>query len=251
MKFNSLRKRFIAVEGDLLVIETIQTLEGDTLTGAPTRLRILKLKGTWRANEENELCFDVALHKGATETYTFKGAWKINQNQQIEYSSGDGPDILTFKGFWDISSANRLVYALEGSSSSRFEFKVQLESPSFYPKEGQIRYRIGIGVRENRLTVPDQVIILYGEWKFSRTLGLVFEMEYLRGVIQALKFAAELDFTKNDQISFNLTVKEGEPLGFNVVFTHDFIKQHDAQAFVRLKKIREEYAVDLGIRKTF
>ena len=122
---DTIRKRFIAVESDSLVIETIQT-ESKTRR---QHLRVLRLKGTWRANEQNELCFDVALRKGPPETYTFKGTWKLNNNQQIEYSCGEGPDVLTFKGYWDISSVNRLVYILEGSSTSRFEFRVQLESP--------------------------------------------------------------------------------------------------------------------------
>ena len=127
---NILRKRFIAAESDALVIETIQTVEKQGLSPKGTvpvsRLRILKLKGTWRANEQNELCFDVTLRKGPPETYTFKGSWKLNNNQQIEYTFEEGLDILTFKGYWDISLANRLVYMFEGSSISRFEFKVQL-----------------------------------------------------------------------------------------------------------------------------
>ena len=116
---DTFRKRFIVAESDSLTIETIQIL---SKTGRQ-RLRLLKLKGTWRANSQNELVFDVGLRKGTPQTYTFKGAWKINKNQQIEYTCGAGADVLIFKGHWDISSANRLVYILEGSSTSRFEFK--------------------------------------------------------------------------------------------------------------------------------
>lgn len=57
---DTFRKRFIAAESDSLTIETIQT-ESKTRR---THLRVLKLKGTWRANEQNELCFDLALRKG-------------------------------------------------------------------------------------------------------------------------------------------------------------------------------------------
>jgi len=113
---DNIRKRFICATSDTLTIETIQT-ESKTRR---QRLRVLRLKGTWRANSQNELVFEVSLRKGPPQTHTFKGAWKINKNQQIEYSSGEGPDVLTFKGHWDISSADRLVYILEGSSTSRF-----------------------------------------------------------------------------------------------------------------------------------
>ena len=112
---NTLRKRFIAAESDTLVIETIQT---ESKTNRQS-LRILKLKGTWHANDYNELCFEVTCRKGPPETYTFKGSWKLNNNQQIEYTSEDGRDTFTFQGYWDIASANRLVYMLEGSSTSR------------------------------------------------------------------------------------------------------------------------------------
>jgi len=243
---DTLRKRFIAVESDSLVIETIQT---DSLSNRQ-RLRILKLKGTWRANEQNELCFDVTLRKGPPETYTFKGFWKLSNNQQIEYSCGEGPDVLTFKGYWDISLANRLVYILEGSSTSRFEFNVQLESPVFYPKKGQIRYRIGIGVRKSRLTAPGQLLILYGEWKFGSNLGLIFQMDYGQGKVKALEFGAEVTFGRS-KVIFALKNELGEPLGITLTITHKFLKAFDAEAFIRLKSRQDEYGVEAGITVPF
>jgi hypothetical protein len=94
---DTVTRRFIAVESDALVIETSQT---DDLNNQ--HLRLFKLVGSWRANDNNKLCFDATLRKGPPETYTFKGAWKLNNNQQIKYAYGDGPDVLTFKGYWDI-----------------------------------------------------------------------------------------------------------------------------------------------------
>jgi len=243
---DTLRKRFIAAESDSLVIETIQT---DSLSSRQ-HLRILKLKGTWRANDNNELCFEVTLRKGPPETYTFKGSWKINNNQQIEYSCGEGPDVLTFKGYWDITSTNRLVYILEGSSTSRFEFKVQLESPALYPKAGQIRYRIGIGVRKSRLTAPGQTLILYGEWKFGRNLGLIFRMNYGQGKVRSIELGAEVTFGRN-KVNFALKNEFGEPLGITLTMTHKFLKTIDADAFIRLKSRQKEQAIEVGITIPF
>lgn len=241
-----LRKRFIAAESDSLVIVTIQT-------GSKTnrqRLRVLKLKGTWRANDYNELVFEVACRKGHPETYTFKGSWKLNNNQQIEYRSGNGPDLLTFKGYWDISSANRLVYMLEGSSTSRFEFKVGLESPVFYPKKGQIRYRIGVGLRQSRLTLPGQVLILYGEWKFGRNLGLIFQMDYGQGRVKEIEFGAGVTFGRN-KVIFALKNELDEPLGITLTMTRKFLESFDAQAFIRLKSRQNEQAIEAGITVPF
>jgi hypothetical protein len=250
---NSLRKRFIAAESDTLIIETTQT---ESKTNRQS-LRILKLKGIWRANDYNELCFEVTLRKGPTvrqarphETYTFKGSWKLNNNQQIEYTSENGRDSLTFKGYWNISSVNRLVYILEGSSTSRFEFKVQLESPILYPKKGEIRYRIGVGMRQSRLTAPGQVLILYGEWKFGRNLGLTFQMDYGQGKVRAIEFGAEVTFGYN-KVIFALKNELDEPLGITLTMTHKFLEFLNAEAFIRLKSRQKEQAIEVGITIPF
>ncbi len=243
---DNIRKRFIVAESDSLVIETIQTES----SSSRERLRILELKGTWRANDYNELCFEVTCRKGPPEAYTFKGSWKLNNNQQIEYTSEDGRDSLTFKGYWRLPSANRLVYLLEGSSTSRFEFKVQLESPTLYPKKGQIRYRIGIGMRQSRQTAPGQVLILYGEWKFNRNLGLIFQMDYGQGKVKAIEFGAEVTFGRN-KVIFTLKDEFGEPLGLTLTMTHKFLKAFAAEAFIRLKSRQKEQAIEAGITIPF
>lgn len=243
---NTIRKRFIVAESDTLVIETIQTESTSSLE----RLRILNLKGTWRANDYNELCFEVALRKGPPETYTFRGNWKLNNNQQIEYTSEDGRDKLTFKGYWDISSADRLVYILDGSSTSRFEFRVQLESASLYPKKGEIRYRIGIGACQSRAAGRTSIVILYGTWKFSRNLGLTFQMDYGQGRVESINFGAEVTFGRN-KVIFGLNDEFGEPLGITLTATHKFLKHLDAQAFIRLKSRQKEQEIEAGITIPF
>ena len=257
---NTFRKRFIAAESDTLVIETIQTVrkQGQFPSGtAPvpivSRLRILRLKGTWHANEYNELVFEAKVRRGLAkkpDKYTFKGTWKINKNQQIEYNCGEGADVLTFKGHWDISSSNKLVYALEGSSTSRFEFKVQLESPSLYPKKGEIRYRIGIGVCQRRIARPNQLIILYGEWKFGRNLGVSFQMDYGQGRVREIEFGAAVTFGRN-KVIFALNNEFGEPLGITLTMTHKFLKLIDAEAFIRLKSRKKEQAIEAGVTIPF
>ncbi len=243
---DTFRKRFIAAESDTLVIETIQTISKTKRQ----KLRLLRLKGTWRANEYNELVFQAAVRRGSPEKYTFKGAWKINKNQQIEYNCGEGPDVLTFKGYWNISSANKLVYIIEGSSTSRFEFKVQLESPTLYPKKGEIRYRIGIGTRKSRLSGPGQIVILYGEWKFGRNLGLTFQMDYGQGRIKEIEFGAAVSFGRN-KVIFALKNEFGKPLGITLAMTHKFLKAIDAEAFIRLKSRQNEQSIETGVAIPF
>jgi len=243
---DNFRKRFIAAESDGLVIETIQTISKTELQ----KLRLLKLKGTWRANEYNELVFEASVRRGPPQTYTFRGSWKINDNQQIEYTSEDGGDRLTFKGYWQLSAEDRLTYIFEGSSTSRFEFKVQLESPILYPKKGEIRYRIGVGARQIRKPSSKQLIILYGEWKFGRNLGLSFRMDYGNGRIRALEFGAEVSF-EHSKVIFALNNEFGKPVGITITMTHRFLKSFNAEAFIRLKAIKDEYGVDAGVSIPF
>jgi hypothetical protein len=247
---SSLRKRFIAAESDTLVIETIQTETTQGQSQPHLRLRILKLKGTWHANVYNELCFEVTMHKGSPQTYTFKGSWKLNDNQQIEYISEDGRDSLIFKGYWNISSTNRLVYLLEGSSTSRFEFKVQLESPSLYPKKGEIRYRIGVGIRQSQARTFSQVIILYGEWKIGRNLALSFQMDYGQGNIKSIEFGAEVTFGPN-KVIFALRDELGKSVGITLTMSHKFLEHHDAEIFLRLKSLRKAQSIEAGLTIPF
>ena len=259
---STIRKRFILAESDTLVLETIQTSnKGDgPIFSSPSfllekigpsplfaqKLRLLKLKGTWRANSQNELVFEAAGRKGRKQTYAFKGAWKLNNNQQIEYTTEDSRDTLTFKGFWKIPSNHKLVYMLEGSSKSRFEFKVHLESASMYPKKGAIRYRIGIGTRKSRKTSPGQLLILYGEWKFSRNLGLSFNIDYGQGKIKGVGFGADVTFARN-KINLSLNNEFGKPLGVTLTLTRQLFKSLDAKAFLKLSQHRQERGVEAGI----
>lgn len=224
-----------------------------------THIQIIKLSGSWQADELNRLGF--LLKKTALpDTLLLEGLWQINQNQQIIYNY-EKTDLktkakicrtLTFEGFWQISSADRLTYILSHSSKSRFDFRVQLESPNLYPKAGVIKYRIGIGLRKDK---PSQtkIVCLYGTWKFSRRLGLMFEMDYGKGRFQGIEFAANICLHKKDEVVFSLTNKKKEPLGLNVIFTHRFLKKSSAETFLRLKDIldKKERSLEAGITIPF
>ncbi len=243
---DTVRSRFIVAESNSLLIETFQT---DSLSHRQ-HLRLLKLKGTWRANDYNQLIFEVSGKKGPPEIFTFKGIWKLNKNQQIEYTSENGRDTLFFKGDWQIFPGNRLVYVLEGSLTSRFEFKAQMESASFTPKKGCLRYRVGVGGRQNRLTGNSLAVIVYGEWKFGRNLGLVFQADCRKGKIKSVEFAAQVTFGRQ-KLDFALKNEIGQPLGVTLTLTHKFLKSFDAQAFIKLTSRRQEQSLETGFSIPF
>ncbi len=265
-----LKGEIISTDRDTLAFEIITHKQGlspselnqSNLKGTvpeSTHIQLLKLSGSWQADEFNRITFMIK-KKAAPDVITLKGAWQINKNQQIAYAYERTilkrkirvSCALTFEGFWEINSANRLSYIISRSTASRFDFRVQMESPTLYPKKGLIKYRIGIGLRKDK---PSQarLICLYGTWKFSRKVGLVFQMDYGKGMFKEIEFGTNFYFNKKDEIIFLLTNKRNEPLGFNINFTHRFLKNFDAEAFLRIKNIfdKRETAVEAGVRIPF
>jgi len=215
----------ISCESDKLVFE-LKSIDKNGLL----QVRILKLSGTWAADELNQIYFSVS-KKSSPDTLTLQGRWQLNKNQQIIYTCEKSNlktkdrtlSTLTFSGFWEISSANKLTYILSTGSNSKFDFKAQIETPTIYPKEGLIKYRLGVGLKglSPQGTVPE-LISLYGTWKINRSVGVSFDMEYAKGEVRSLDFGAEVNFNKDNEAVFNLKNDFGEDLGISVVFKHRF-----------------------------
>jgi hypothetical protein len=239
----------ISADSDILAFE-IKSYDRDGLL----HIQILKLNITLFADESNRLCFMVK--KLRPDILTLAGSWQVNENQQIIYeyertelkTKTKLSNTLVFRGFWQINSLNRLTYILKHSSGSRFDFRAQIETPTIYPQKGVIKYRLGIGIRADRSR--EKIISLYGAWKFSRNLGLVFQMDYNKEGLESMEFAADVTFQENT-VSFALKNKEGEPLGITLTFTHKFLKCRDAEAFLRLKRLGEESGIEVGLKIPF
>ncbi len=262
----NLRKARYGENGDVLDLKgEIISVDGDALVfGMSSRdkkglshLQILKLAGFWQADAYSRLAFQVK-KEDSPDTLTLKGLWQINENQQISYTY-QKVDLLTktkrlqtlaFNGSWQINSANRLAYVFAHSLGSVFDFRVQLESPNVYPEQGVIKYRIGVGLRKEK-PYQEKIISLYGTWKFSRNLGLIFQMDYGSDKVQELEFGALAHLNRRDEITFSLLNKRQESLGINLSFSHKFLKQRDAEAFVKLKKLGKELGVQAGVRIPF
>jgi hypothetical protein len=118
---------------------------------------------------------------------------------------------------------------LEGSSASRFEFKAQIESPTLYPKNGQLRSRMDAGAL---------IITLYGEWKIGSNLGLSFQMDYGQGRVKAIEFGAVVSFGRN-KVNFALKNELGQPLRVTLTMIHKFLKTIATEAFIRLKSLKK------------
>ena len=255
-----LRGRLIAAEADSFVFEMRSAVRDNKREPEVigTSIYLLKLEGKWQADENNQLTF-LAKKGTAPNALTLQGSWQVNKNQQIFYTyetrrlkkGSRVTQTVAFEGFWEINSKNRLTYKFLRGSDSRFDFRAQLESPDLYPREGVIKYRLGAGIRET-VRPRVRIVSLYGAWKFNRQLGLSFEMEYAKGKFRSLEFSAEAAATASDKITFSLRTAAGEPLGLSVTFTRKFLRQHNAEAFLRLKAaLSKEYGVEAGVMVPF
>jgi hypothetical protein len=212
----------------------------------------LKLEGLWQADNYNRLCFAITKNKNDYDTLVFNTAWQVDKNNTLTYTYEKTylkkkeriRKKLTFDGFWEISAKNQLAYQLGLEDKSVFCFKVSLGTPSILGKAGTIQYRVGIGIKNSR-SFSNKTITLFGVWKFSKDLGLSFEMDY-GGKIKTINFCVTYRVGIKNNITFALKNPYGQELGFTVTFDRKFFEDN-ARLFLRLNKQEEEIRVEAGI----
>ena len=153
--------------------------------------------------------------------------------------------VLRFKGYWQINKPNRLTYILDTKGDSSFIFKAYLQTPNLIGKKGVIKYRIGIGLKGNKL-FKTETITLYGVWKLHRKTGLSLDIDYGDGRIKVIRFGAFIRINKNNKITFKLKSKEGKNLGINVEFSHRFLK-NSAEWFLKVLAEDEHPRLEWGV----
>ncbi|MFA5167641.1 MAG: hypothetical protein WC530_03830 [Candidatus Omnitrophota bacterium] len=257
----------VAAKPDLLVISvTVQEDEKHFVAG------LVKLSGKWELDEKNRITFSVKRGLDRYDKLTFQGVWEVNDNFQVTYtfetrqvveSSGKErrrvtkvTQELVFEGRWDISEKNCLTYLIGVDSESSFRFKGTFGTKSILAKEGEIRYQVGVEyeLKTGGFKRMTQTITLFGKWKLSDDLALSFELECADGRKAAISVGVELDLEKfqescpllPDKVSVNLTSREGDPLGVEIVLTKDLF-EGNVQTFVRFRESLKETAVEAGI----
>lgn len=246
----TLKGQIISVENNIITFEIV------TKDEISSSFSILKLAGIWQTDEDNRLNFQIT-KKGLPDTLTFKAAWQINKNQQIEYSYEKinlatklkVAQTLTFEGFWRIDSDHRLTYVLSRNLNSQFDFRVFLESPNIYPQQNAIKYRLGIGIKQPKST-DYKLLTLSGQWKFNRNLGLIFSMDYGAGKVQEIEFGAEVTFERN-KLNLSLKNTKGQPLGVTLTYTYKLLNTLEPQVFIRLKSYQKQLGVEAGFSVPF
>lgn len=241
-----LEAALVAAEADALIAAVSERQKnGKTVT------RTARLEGTWRANEKNQLEFEIERSSGANDVLTFRGAWKLGKSQEIIYTwrktvlktRARSLETLTFRGWWDVTKDHRLTYTLQGASDETFRFAGTFQTRSILAKKGELRYQLGASLEGRR---RGRVLTLFGKWKLSTALELVFEIDCADGRAHEMRFGAEFEIAKNFSVAARMTARDGEPLGTEIIFSKEFLKS-GAQGFIRLRKTLRESAVEAGV----
>jgi len=219
-------------------------------------VRLVTLKGLWRADEQNRLTFAVAKGEGKEDLLTFEGAWEVGEHHQLLYrykkrdpdAKRETEEFLSFHGIWEIREDEKLTYSLGFSGKSRFEFRTTLESPTLIAKLGEIRYQVGIRLQGRKDPLLREVA-LFGKWKLSRGFSLSFEVEYREGS-HAMLFNTAYRVNEKDEIVFTLKNHKGNELGLEVVFTRSFF-EGEGKAFLQFYHDAVESRLEGGVKIPF
>lgn len=219
--------------------------------GESSEVSFIKLAGIWRADKINRLTFEVT-ESQARGTLTLRGIWDINKNNQLVYRyqqlKTKDKNELIFRGIWDILEKNKIGYAIERGEKSRFDFRAYLQTPNLYPARGKIKYRIGVGLVHKR---QERVLVLSGSWRFSRTGGIEYEVDYKDGRVQRMRFKATVNLPGRDRVEFSLENRQGQPLGITVTFTKRSLSLRDWEFFLRARKKGRETYLGGGLKLQF
>jgi len=168
--------------------------------------QVLALIGTWQVDKNNQLIFKVSKEKSRHDILTFNNAWIINKHHRIFYKYEKASlfykkkeiHAFVFTGYWNITKDNRLYYELEKDNNAGLKFKL---GTAFFEKN-RIKYKFTIGKGSK-----EQEIIIRGQWKISKDLGLTFEVDYGENEIKPISFGGQWDLS--DDTTLNIKFKKG------------------------------------------
>jgi hypothetical protein len=216
---------------------------------------LIALRGRWQADKYNRITFEVK-KKDKPDTLRFKNIWEVNKANKIIYiykktqliTKKKIEQSIQFDGFWQLAGKNKVCYRLKHSKESQFDFRVYLQTPNVYPKKGAIKYRIGVGYGKIK---KEKILKIYGSWKFSRKLGLFFEVDYGKDKLKRYSFSAKVNLTDKSKIIFSLLDSRGRPLGIRVNYQRKLFNKKDIEFFTNLSQKGKNYQVIGGVKIHF
>ena len=173
-----------AKSNEIVFLANSKTGENKSLT------YMMRLYGSWQADENNRLTFGVKRENDKTDSLTLFGAWQLNENNEIVYQYGGSGQVLTFQGYWDIKDKCRLRYILDKRIGSGFDFRTSLGTLADEGKETYVTFDAGIGISKTEKL--RRKIIFSGRWKIGKGKELILETSNIEEGGLTLKFTKEM-----------------------------------------------------------
>ncbi|MEK6732523.1 MAG: hypothetical protein AABY55_02765 [Candidatus Omnitrophota bacterium] len=173
-----------ARSNEIVFLANSKTGENKSLT------YMMKLYGSWQADENNRLTFGVKRENDKTDSLTLFGGWQLNENNEIVYQYGGSDQVLTFKGYWDIKDKCRLRYLLDKKIGSGFNFRTSLGTLAAEGKEAYVTFDAGIGISKTEKL--RRKIIFSGRWKIGKGKELILETSDIEEGGLTLKFTKKM-----------------------------------------------------------
>jgi len=203
-------------EGNRLTLKTrlmdagsndISFLINSRLDENKTMVYVLKLSGSWKADEHNRLTFGVQRDSKKPDTLVLTGAWELNDNNELTYRHSPDAQALTFKGRWDIKKKGRLSYILDKKLGAGLNFKASLGTLAPKGKDQYVTFDIGIGVSRSKKT--HRKVVFAGTWKIGKGKKVFFETSPAGEKGAKLKFFKDL-FDKKGLAYLEASLKDKE-----------------------------------------
>ncbi|MCM8783271.1 MAG: hypothetical protein NC818_00625 [Candidatus Omnitrophica bacterium] len=242
----------LEIKGKIIAVEAEELIFQTRFKKAPEEenITLLRLGGRWQADEFNQLLFLVTRDL-EEDVLKFSSGWEVNENYSIIYTY-EKRDLLTrektveyieFKGYWEICKKRRISYVLDFKNNSFFQFVGYWNIPDERGREGEIKCRIGVGVRK---LYRENVFSLLGEWRIKEKNKLLFEIEYRDKGLPGIVFKTEIKRRDDKNLVFALKNKNGEPLGIELSFEMSFLKKNK-KFFLRFLSSDKEKRLEGGL----
>jgi len=240
----TIQGKIVDVKKDYLLF-AVTTRHSDSVRSA----YVLRLHGSWHADENNRLTFKVKRERGIYDSLYFNGIWDIGPNHQLCYKyektllkrKTKKIHTLNFKGHWDVNDRLRISYIMDKDSRSAFSFTA---SSSIFSAKF-VQYTIGVTLQD-RVRPVRRVITLFGKWKVNRKCALSFEVEYENRKTRSMTFGAEIKLLKKGEIVLRLKNSiTDKDLGINLKISQRLLGK-DSELFIKLIRFGKERAILAG-----
>lgn len=206
---------------------------------------LLKLSGKLTLDKQNRLVFEVE-RDIESDVLKFTGSWQVKNNMlsyAYEKSSGvrvkETAQKVIISGRWDIKEKYRLSYYLE--KGHELKFKTSAGELVEQTNRSGLKYEIGAGFARNS---KRNKIIIFGKWLVKKGVGIIFEVEYDKGLRYPINFAGSVKMSDAYTFEIDLKNTDNENLGISMKLSRKIL--HAGEGFIRLLADSDEKAIEIG-----